>query len=177
MCCLAEDCPDNEVYPMHITMLLLTLASIVFCKASAQPPRLAILTDIAGDLDDQQSMVWLMVYANEFELELLLASTAGTPGELKEAATKPELIHEIIAGYEKALPNLKKHACGWPEAERLRQCVKSGNPQRGRDHIGEEHDTESSRELISLIDAGSTKRPLNIAIWGGQTVFAQALTR
>lgn len=122
-------------------------------------------------------MVRLMVYANEFDIELLLASAAGTPGELKEAVTKPELIREIIAGYEKVLPNLRKHAEGWPEATTLRQRVKSGNPHRGRDHIGDGQDTEGSRELVQLVDAGSAERPLNVAIWGGQTDLAQALWR
>ncbi|MBE7493602.1 MAG: DUF1593 domain-containing protein [Verrucomicrobiaceae bacterium] len=161
-------------------MTVQIISVLLFCftaAAHAERPRLAILTDIGGDPDDRQSMIRLMVYANEFDIELLLASAAGTPGELKEAVTKPGLIREIIAGYEKVLPNLKKHASGWPEAETLRQRVKSGNPQRGRDHIGEGHDTEGSRELIRLIDAGSAERPLGIAIWGGQTDFAQALWR
>lgn len=145
--------------------------------ANAERPRLAILTDIGGDPDDRQSMVRLMLYANEFEVELLLASAAGTPGELKESVTKPELIRDIIDGYEKVLPNLRKHATGWPEAETLRQRVKVGNPHRGRSHIGESHDTEGSRELLRCVDAGSAERPLNIAIWGGQTDLAQALWR
>ncbi len=156
--------------------LLLFLMSILPITA-AERPRLAILTDIGGDPDDQQSMVRLMVYANEFEIELLLASASGTPGELKESVTKPQLIREIIDGYEKALPHLKKHASGWPEAGTLRQRVKPGNPQRGREHIGEGHDSEGSLELVRLIDAGSTERPLNVAVWGGQTDLAQALWR
>lgn len=161
---------------MTVKAALLTFFALTL-SARAERPRLAILTDIGGDPDDRQSMVRLMVYANEFDIELLLASAAGTPGELKEEVTKPELIREILAGYEKVLPNLKKHAEGWPEAESLRQRVKSGNPHRGREHIGKGQDTEGSRELVRLIDDGSTERPLNVAIWGGQTDFAQALWR
>ena len=56
--------------------------------SAAERPRLAVLTDIGGDPDDQQSMVRLMVYANEFEIEALVASAAGTPGELKESITR-----------------------------------------------------------------------------------------
>jgi hypothetical protein len=156
---------------------LICFLTLITSLLAAQPPRLAILTDIGGDPDDQQSMVRLMVYANEFDIELLLASAAGTPGELKEAVTTPELIREIISGYEKVLPNLKRHAGGWPEAETLRQRVKSGNHQRGREHIGDGHNTEGSRELVRLVDAGGAERPLNIAIWGGQTDLAQALWR
>jgi hypothetical protein len=145
--------------------------------AAAERPRLAVLTDVGGDPDDQQSLIRLMVYANEFEIEALIASASGTPGELKEAITQPKLIHEIIDGYERVLPNLKKHADGWPEADELRRKVKSGNPNRGRDFVGDEHDTEASRVLIRLVDAGTPKRPLNLTIWGGQTDFAQALWR
>lgn len=151
---------------------------VVLAAASAmaaERPRLAVLTDIGGDPDDQQSMTRLLVYANEFEIELLLASASGTPGELKESITKPELIREKIELYRQVLPNLKKHANGWPEADTLLAKVKSGNPLRGRDHIGMGHETEGSREIIRLVDQGTPERPLNIAVWGGQTDLAQAL--
>lgn len=138
-------------------------------------PRLLILTDIGGDPDDQQSMVRLMLYANEFRIEGLIASAAGTPGELDEAVTKPQLIREIVEVYGKVLPNLKKHAEGWPEAGDLASKIKSGNPQRGRDFIGQGHQTEGSREIIRLVDAGSSQDKLNICVWGGQSDLAQAL--
>ena len=154
----------------------LLLLPLLACHATERP-RLAILTDIGGDPDDRQSMIRLMVYANEFRIEALIASASGTPGELKEAVTQPGLIREIIAAYGKVLPNLKRHAEGWPSADELLAVVKSGNPQRKRAHIGEGHDTEASRFLIDRIDAGSEKDRLNICIWGGQTDLAQALWR
>lgn len=145
--------------------------------AAKEHRRLCVLTDIGGDPDDQQSMVRLMVYANEFQIEGLIASASGTPGELKKAVTRPDLIREIVSAYRQVRSNLVRHAEGWPNAEELAQCIKSGNPQRGREHIGESHDTEASRWLIERVDAGSAERPLNIAIWGGQTDLAQALWR
>jgi hypothetical protein len=160
----------------NLTCLLACLLGVAATAAELRP-RLAVLTDIGGDPDDQQSLIRLMVYANEFEIEALIASASGTPGELKRAVTQPDLIREIIGGYERVLPNLRRHAAGWPEAEPLRQRVKSGNPQRGRGAIGEGHDTEASRFLIERVDAGSADRPLNICIWGGQTDLAQALWR
>jgi hypothetical protein len=157
---------------------LATLAlSAVLSLSAAERPRLAVLTDIGGDPDDQQSLVRLLAYANEFEIEAPVATASGTPGELKQAITRPDLIREIIGGYERVLPNLRKHARGWPEANTLRQRVKSGNPQRGRKYLGEGHDTEGSRFLVEQIDAGLPERPLNIVIWGGQTDLAQALWR
>jgi hypothetical protein len=161
---------------MLIVLTILSLSAVPPSWA-AERPRLAVLTDIGGDPDDQQSLVRLMVYANELEIEALIATASGTPGELKHAVTRPDLIREVIRGYERVLPNLEKHASGWPEADSLRQRVKSGNPQRGLEHIGEGHDTEASRFLLERIDAGTPERRLNIAIWGGQTDLAQALWR
>ncbi len=142
-----------------------------------QRPRLAVLTDIGGDPDDQQSLIRLLVYANEFEIEALIASASGTRGELKAATTRADLIRDTIDAYEKVLPNLQRHASGWPAAAALRSVVKSGNPHRELAHIGADHDTEGSRWLRDKIDAGSVERPLNISIWGGQTDFAQTLWR
>lgn len=122
-------------------------------------------------------MIRLMTYANEFEIEALIATAAGTRGELKEAITRPDLIRQIVDGYEKVLPNLKRHAQNWPEADSLRKVLKTGNPNRGRDFVGEGKDTDGSRWLLERIDAGKSERPLNITIWGGQTDFAQALWR
>jgi hypothetical protein len=163
----------------HLRCFLVTL--LMCCAAgtagAADRPRLVVLTDIGGDPDDQQSMIRLMVYANEFDLELLIASAAGTPGELKQSITRPDLIRQTVDAYGKVLPNLKRHASGWPESADLQAKIFSGNPQRGRANIGADHDTAGSRALVERIDAGTPTRPLNISIWGGQTDFAQALWR
>ena len=143
----------------------------------SERPRLAVLTDIGGDPDDQQSLIRLMLYANELEIELLVASSAGTLGELKKAVARVDLITEIVDAYGQVLPHLRQHAEGWPEAAQLRSRIVSGNPQRGREFIGESHDTAASQALIEQIDGSAPEWPLNISIWGGQTDFAQALWR
>ncbi len=158
--------------------LLITLLCLCGWTAPAAEakPRLLVLTDIGGDPDDQQSMIRLLLYANEFELEGLIASASGTPGELKEKVTKPELIRQTISAYGEVRPNLVKHAQGYPTTEHLLAMVKSGNPNRGREAVGEGLDTEGSRWIISQGDKKDS-RPLNLSIWGGQTDFAQALWR
>ena len=95
--------------PLNTAACMIAACVVAFGvnPAVAERPRLAILTDIGGDPDDQQSMVRLMLYANEFEIDALSASAPGTPGELKKAVTRPDLILEIIDGYEKVLPNLR----------------------------------------------------------------------
>lgn len=154
--------------------LFLTAAVLGF---AADRPRLLVLTDMGSDPDDQQSMVRLMVYANEFELEGLIATAAGKREEDTNTAVHPELIQEIVTAYGKVRPNLVKHANRWPTAEDLLKRVKSGNPKRGRDCVGEGLDTEGSRWIIQRVDASLLERPLYITCWGGQTDLAQALWR
>src|SRR5437016_1074871 len=98
---------------MKCVILLLVAGLFVQTPSPAEErPRLAVLTDIGGDADDQQSLIRLMVYTNEFEIEAIIATASGTPGELKQAVTRPDLILETIDAYEKVLPNLQKHATG-----------------------------------------------------------------
>ncbi|QDV62682.1 DUF1593 domain-containing protein [Crateriforma conspicua] len=162
-----------------ICRVILVVVLAVWCGFAngEERPRLAVLTDIGGDPDDTQSLVRLMVYANEFQIEAIVASASGTPGELKKSITRTDLILEIIDAYDRVLPNLKRHDGGWPTADTLRGVVRSGNRFRGLEHIGDSHDTDGSKWLIQCVDAGSMDRPLNIAIWGGQTDLAQALWR
>ena len=141
----------------RLAAVFIALLSSLTLEAAppGERPRLLVLTDIGGDPDDQQSMIRLMAYSNEFEIEGLVASASGTPGELKRAITKSELIREIVTAYGQVRPGLAKHADGWPETDALLSVIKSGNPHRGRDHIGNPHDSEGSRWIIERVDAGS----------------------
>jgi len=153
---------------------LLLLALILTMCLSAQPPRLLITTDIGGDPDDQQSLVRLMVYTNEFDIEGIITSASGTPGELKDAVVRPDLVEKIIRGYQTVYPNLLKQYKDFPAPDYLFSIVKRGSPLRGWENVGEGHDTEGSDWIIRQVDK-KDKRPLNICIFGGQTDLAQAL--
>jgi hypothetical protein len=158
---------------------LLALAILTPALAPAAPPerpRLVVLTDIGGDPDDTQSLIRLLVYANEFDIEGLIASASGTPGELKQEVTRPDLIRGTVEAYGKVRDNLLKHAHGYPPADELLARVKSGNPKRGSKHVGDGHDTDGSNWIIKVVDRDDP-RPVNVAIWGGQTDLAQALWR
>jgi hypothetical protein len=135
-----------------------------------------VLTDIGGDPDDEQSMIRLMTYANEFEIDGLIASASGTPGELKKQVIRPDLIREVVKAYGKVRPNLLLHRPDYPPAGSLLARIKSGNPRRGVKHIGLGHDTEGSRWIVQVVDRDDP-RPVNVVIWGGPTDLAQALWR
>jgi hypothetical protein len=152
-----------------LVFFLLSVLSVL-----GQKPRLLVTTDIGGDPDDQQSMVRLMVFSNEFEIEGLIASASGTPGELKEEVIKPQLIEEIVDAYRMVENNLKLHSPDFPSAAHLMSVIKKGNPLRGWENVGEGYDTEGSEWIIHCVDKPDTL-PLNISIWGGQTDLAQAL--
>ena len=94
----------------HKTGMLILALWVSRGGFAAERPRLAVLTDIGGDPDDQQSLIRLMVYANELEIEALIATASGTPGELKEATTQPDLIREIVDAYGQVRPALEAHA-------------------------------------------------------------------
>jgi arylsulfatase A-like enzyme len=166
--------PAEAVKPELLTMNAGLVGRRLQYLIEGQRPRLLILTDIGGDPDDTQSMIRLLMHSEKFDLEGLIASASGTPGELKEAITRPDLIRELVDAYGKVEGKLSTHSPYFPEAAALQNLIKSGNPQRGWDKVGEGRDTEGSEWIIQVADRRDT-RPLNIAIWGGQTDLAQAL--
>lgn len=147
-------------------LLLGTLSSTA--QAQVQKPRLLVLTDIGGDPDDQQSLVRLLLYANELDLEGLCATSRLEHGQ----DTKPELIREQLRAYGQVLPNLRLHAEGYPAAEELLAKVKNG---RGDQHqVGAGFDSEASNWIIQTVDQPDP-RPLWVTVWGGSRELAQAL--
>lgn len=133
-----------------------------------------ITTDIGGDPDDQQSLVRLLVHSNEFDIEGIIATASGMPGELDTAVVKPFLVREQIDAYERVYSNLCLHDPNFIQPDSLRKAIKSGNPNRGIAFIGAEHDTEGSEWIVQQIKKDDSRK-LHISIWGGQTDFAQAL--
>lgn len=74
-----------------------------------QPPeraRLIVLTDIGNEPDDAESMVRLLVHANDIEIVGLVATTSR---HLPRDPT-PRLIAERIDAYGQVLANLRQHS-------------------------------------------------------------------
>lgn len=165
----------------HIIRTLLLLTAIITSLASCmqaqvdEKPKLIVTTDIGGDPDDTQSLVRLLLYSNDLDLCGIIASASGTRGELGVDTIQPGRIHALIDAYEMVWSNLVKHNAQYPTASYLRSIVKEGNPRRGLQSIGENHDTEASRWIIEQVDISD--EIINIAIWGGQTDVVQALWR
>jgi hypothetical protein len=146
-------------------------------------PRLLVLTDISSftsgvaEPDDAQSLIRLMLYANEFDIEGLIATSNLGHGQ----KTRPDLIRQVVDAYEKDRPNLLKHDPRYPPAEALRVGIKAGQERAGpsvpvMESVGEIKDTEASNWIIKCVDRPDP-RPLWMVIWGGSADLAQALWR
>lgn len=133
-------------------------------------PRLFVLTDISNEPDDEESMVRLWVYANEFDFEGLVATTS----TWLRNTTRVDLIHRQLAAYAQVRPNLLKHAPGFPSAESLRAVTAVGQPAYGLAAVGEGQSTAGSRLLLAAADKAD-ERPLWVSVWGGANTLAQAL--
>lgn len=153
-------------------------------------PRMVVLTDIApNDIepDDMESMIRLLVHADQFEVEALIATTGWSNTGNSE---RIDLIDDALQAYEKDLPNLMKRSNQkefatdeskqeigyWPSVNYLRLRTMLGSKKMGMKFIGDGNDSEGSNLIIRMADE-EDERPIWISVWGGGNTFAQAIWR
>jgi cellulose-binding protein len=132
--------------------------------------RVLVLTDIANEPDDQMSMVRLLVYSNQFDVEGLVATTS----TWMRNKVRPDVIRSLIDAYALVQSNLSKHENGVPAAASLRDLVKAGQPGFGMAEVGTGKTSEGADAIIRAADRAD-ERPLWITVWGGANTLAQAL--
>ena len=147
----------------------LAFKPVIFASIQ-EKQRMIVLTDIEADPDDSQTLVRLLLYSNQIDLEGLIATTSIHQKE----RVAPETIHKILNAYDKVQPNLEKHEPGFPTAEKLHSLVKQGLPVFGMQGVGEGKDSEGSDWIIKVLEQDD-ERPLWISVWGGPNTLAQAL--
>ena len=205
--CICEICGCNFVMILQIVNIkkLIPVVLLLWCaEMSAQPlpkvasvtpeqkPRLVVLTDIApGNIepDDMESMVRLMTYNDQVEIEALI-TTIGWNCDPYPAEWADSLLR-VIDAYEQDLPQLMKRSqqhnflslkeeAGkqtigyWPSADYLRSRVAMGSRRAGIGVIGADNRSAGSDLIIRLVDEADD-RPLWIAAWGGANTLAQAI--
>ncbi len=153
-------------------ILLLSIFALGFfgVAAAAGKPRVFVLTDIENEPDDAMSMVRFLVYANQWDVEGLGATTS-VHQKNKVAAWR---IREIVDAYAKVRNNLELHESGFPSADALRAVIVEGRPDFGMHAVGKGMDSPASELLIKSVDRQDA-RPLWVPVWGGPNVLAQAL--
>jgi hypothetical protein len=161
--------------PFIFAALLLASASLL-AQAPAPVPvhdkaRLFVLTDIANEPDDQESLVRLLAYANEFDIEGLVATTS----TFLRGATREDQIRKGVEAYGQVQKNLAVHAPGYPSAESLLAVVAGGQTAFGVAGVGGGKASAGSKLLIAAADRADA-RPLWVTAWGGSNTLAQALS-
>lgn len=155
--------------------VLILASALLGANLPSEKPRVIVMTDIStlkvgvGEPDDTQSLIRFLLYANEFDVEGLIATATGRKGDVH-----PEYIQAILDAYAKVHSNLTKHDPRYPSPEFLRRLVKAGLSRT--ESIGEGLDSEGSNWIISVVDK-QDPRPVWIIIWGGPRELAQALWR
>lgn len=139
---------------------------------ASERQRLIVLTDIGGEPDDSMSVVRLLTYANEIDIEGLVATTS----VWMKTSVHPQAIQSIVAAYAKARPSLLLHADGYPTAESLAAKVTTGQRGYGVEAIGVGKDTPGSDLIVRALES-SDPRPLWVNAWGGVNTLAQALVK
>ncbi|NHE58414.1 nucleoside hydrolase-like domain-containing protein [Cyclobacterium plantarum] len=148
--------------------VILIFAGLISCnepKTKSANPRVLISSDIGGtDPDDFQSMIHLLMYADQFQIEGLVSSPYGE-GNVQD-------FQDMIDLYEKDYSQLLD-AAEFPTPESLREITRQG----GKDAApfkGHTSSTEGSEWIITCAKKESDQ-PLWVLVWGGIEDLAQAL--
>lgn len=152
-------------------LLILLLCTSPFAQYAKQ--RAIILTDISPseqEPDDIESMVRLMLYSNDLDIEGLIATSSCWRSK---DPLRPDLISDIVNTYGKVRSNLITHSSGYPEAKKLLDVIKEGNAH-GIAAVGNGKSSPGSNLIIQAV-TNSDQRPLWICIWGGAATLAQSL--
>lgn len=188
----------SEIPSLILPVLFLILVS---CEPKAEvveestptteKPRTIVTTD--GEIDDVDSFIRMLLYANEFQIEGLIYSSSmwhykgdgkGTSFTSEMEMTKNiygaqtdlrwpgvEWMNPLLDAYEEVFPKLSQHAEGFPTADHLRSLIRVGNI----DFEGEmEVDTEGS-DFIKAKLLDEDMEPIYLQVWGGTNTIARAL--
>ncbi len=171
---------------LQILLGLILFHSCQFTKASnsSNPSglrhRLIILADMGNERDEEQQMVHLLMYGNEFDLEGLIAvsgiflNSSYREVNAYKSTLHPELFDTLLAGYTKVYHNLLKHANHWPTPDYLKSIISSGQKDYGMAATGEGKSSPGSDLIIKAVTRNDP-RPVYIVVNAGSNTLAQAI--
>jgi len=135
----------------------------------AARPRVVVTTD--GEIDDRDSMIRFLLYANEFEIEALIYNSSRFHW-LGNAWAGTEWISDEIDMYSRVYPFLRQNADGYPTPEFLRSRTYVGNIT----NVSEmEQDTPGADRIVNVL-LDDRPGPVYLQAWGGTNTIAKALS-
>jgi hypothetical protein len=150
--------------------VLFPLSAVVLAAVSAfAQPRVIVTTD--GEIDDECSMVRLLLYANEFDIEGIVTTSSQYHWQGHNWAGD-NWVQPYLDAYAKIYPNLVKHDKRYPTPEYLQAHTVLGNvkTEGEMDEV-----TAGSQLIVKVLLDESDQRPIWIQAWGGTNTIARAL--
>lgn len=190
--------PADLLKFLTITAVLLCL-SVGFCNGQSGAPktRPRIVVTADPELDDNNSLIRLLLYSDELQIEGLIYASSGfhwkgdgkgtkwsvpgreytrfglnlCPCESWRWARDERFIHDVVQAYAKAYPNLKVHRSGYPAPAELLSKVRYGNI----DFDGDISKDSPGSDLIKSLTMDEKPGQLFLTAWGGHSTIARAL--
>ena len=152
-------------------------------------PRTIVTTD--PEIDDANSLIRLVLYANEIEIQGLVYASSqfhwrgdgrGTPFfHADREYTEPQVswrwgpddtfIHDVVDRYAEVEHNLRAHDERYPTADHLRSLIHVGNV----DFEGDDRTPSAGADLIVEKILDDDPRPLFVQLWAGPATLSRAL--
>lgn len=120
-------------------------------------PRVIVETDAGGDPDDEQSLVRLLLYTNDLDVEGIIANRpVARMGENRNRErTGLGIVRQMVDAYAECYPSLRRHDPRYPAPETLRARVVSGY-----------EDSDAGVRLIRAAVERRDRRPVWFLNWG-----------
>ena len=135
------------------------------------PPKPRIIATTDGEIDDRCSMIRLLMYANEFQIEGLIYSSSKFHW-LGNTWSGIEWINAEIDQYGRVYDHLRQNADGYPTPEELKRKVYVGNIS----NVGEmEKDSPGADRIVQVL-LDDQPGPVYLEAWGGTNTIAKALS-
>lgn len=153
--------------------------TVAYETANTGKVRTVVTTD--GEVDDQDSFMRLMLYANEMDIAGIIMTSSTyhyAGGTMKDGTvvepyrwTGTEWIYNVLDRYEEVYPNLCENADGYPEPGYLKSITKIGNIK----NVGDMEESTEGSDFLKDILLDDDERTLYIQTWGGTNTTARAL--
>lgn len=138
--------------------LVLASSDLLIADEPPKPERLRLLveTDAGGDPDDEGSLVRFLLYANEWDVEGIIADRPRTNNQGTQSGL--ELVQKILKAYGDCHANLVQHQPTYPTWKFLQERTVAGYDNTG-----------DGVNLICRVLTAEDARPIWYANWGSNS--------